>query len=78
MNAQTKGRGHGFAARLSYSKISKAAFQRIGIFNANENYHRAESRQNYLEGWMENWKEPHPQDCTCSTCELVRSETQTY
>lgn len=22
--------------------------------------------------------EPHPQDCTCSTCELVRSEIQTY
>ena len=78
MNAHTKGREHGFAERLKYIKISKATFQRIGEQVASKEYKQPEKQAEYLQGWMENYREPHPQDCTCSTCELVRSEIQTF
>jgi hypothetical protein len=78
MNAHDKGHQHGFAERLQYIKISKVTFQRIGEAAAKKEYKQVEKQADYLAGWMENYHEPHPQDCTCSTCELVRSEIQTF
>lgn len=78
MNAHDKGKEHGFAERLKYIKISKSTFQKIGEHVASKEYKIPEKQQKYLAGWMENWKESHAQDCTCSTCELVRSEIQTF
>ncbi len=78
MNATDKGREHGFAERMKYLRISKETFQRLGEHTAKNVYTQAEKQGEYLAGWLENWKEPHPHDCTCSTCSQVRSEMQTF
>ena len=78
MNAHDRGRDHGFAERMKYTRIAKATFQRIGERTAQNEYKLPEKQSEYLAGWMENYHEPHPIECTCSTCEFVRSEIQTY
>ncbi len=78
MNATDKGREHGFAERLKYIRVSKATFQCIGEHTAKQVYKLPEKQSEYLAGWMENYHEPHPAECACSTCEFVRSEIQTF
>ncbi len=70
MNAEGKGREHGFAERLRYIQITKEQFQQLGEQAAKQIYSIPEKQTAYLAGWMENWKEPHPHDCTCDVCDI--------
>lgn len=57
MNAQEKGREHGFATFLSYARISKSAFAKIGEHSAKRAYKTEQKQQEYLKGWMANWND---------------------
>jgi hypothetical protein len=72
MNAQEKGHEAGFATYLSYAKISKVSFQKIAEHAARRAYKTQQKQQEFLEGWMENWHEPHAKDCTCRDCKDIQ------
>lgn len=73
MDAQEKGRQAGFAAILSFSKITKEQFIKVGEYASKRAYKTDVKRQNFQLGWNENWREPHAKDCKCWDCEEVRS-----
>lgn len=66
--AQDKGRDGGFVCLLSYIKISKESFKKIGEATSQKLYKKPEKQAQFLTGWMENWQEPHLADCNCDTC----------
>ena len=60
MNAHDKGHEAGFAAYLSYARITKAQFEQIGKEVAAHMYKTAQKQAEFLQGWMENWRDEPP------------------
>ncbi len=78
MNAFERGKEYGFAARIQHISATKERFQNLGEITAKRAYKSEQKQSEYLKGWMENWREPHAKDCTCSDCKFIREEIQTY
>lgn len=79
MNAQDKGRESGFAYKLTIIGGSKRHFEHVGKQSAQHAYKKPEKQAEFLQGWMDNWQDPHPTDCTCAECVSLRAiEVETY
>ena len=68
MNAHDRGKEEGFAVSLTYIRITKEQFERVARHHASHAYGRPQKQDEYFSGFMENWREPHAQDCTCTEC----------
>lgn len=78
MNAHDAGKELGFAHKISYLRISKEAFEKIGKHQAKHGYLKEKKQAEFLAGWMTNWTEPHPKDCQCKDCTNPDLEVLTY
>ena len=79
MNAEQTGREAGFTAKISYRKIVKGAFEKVGQRKSFALYRTEAKRAEFMAGWMENWRDPHADDCACKACADVRAiPTETY
>ena len=58
VNAYEKGRAEGFAARLVYITTPWKGFQQLGQPLAHRLYKTVAKRDEFMRGWMENWRDP--------------------
>jgi hypothetical protein len=78
MHAYDTGRDYGLIARIRYMGISRERFEDLGEVTAKRVYKNAQKQALYLQGWMLNFKKPHPADCSCLDCTFIRENILLY